>query len=277
MPGTLLAKAYPTADEWKLLVESFSSDAIAHKLLLAHVPYVFRNEPAKFAVFRRVMADAFNVESTAVFIVGSAMAGRSLKGKDIEKEYSAESDIDALIISEPLFTTLLMDSLEWVASTTKSRKNDKGEYEQPKLSEDTLDSINKLSQNAVKGIWRPDSLPKGVKTREDFFGRFERVSLHTLGLQLSEDTVAHVNGRVARSFEDAVSDLGNSIYRLKLEFREIAKKHKRVEESKNGDDSATPAATTTQATSAKRGGDDHPMFTTGDQAGRPQLQSSDGT
>jgi hypothetical protein len=239
MPGTLLATAYPTAAEWKQLVESFSSDAIAHKLLLAHVPYVFRNEPAKFAVFRRVMADAFNVESTAVFIVGSAMVGRSLKGKDINNEYSPESDIDTLIISEPLFTTLLMESLEWVAAVTKSKKNDQGDYEQPKLDEETLDCINKLSQNAVKGIWRPDSLPKGARTREDFFGKFERVSLHTLGLQLSEDTVAHVNGRVARSFEDAVSDLGNSIYRLKLELRGIAKEQKKAVAADQ--DQGTPA------------------------------------
>jgi hypothetical protein len=207
MPSTPLAKANPTADEWKQLVESFSSDAIAHKLLLAHVPFVFRNEPAKFAVFRRIMADAFEVESTTVFIVGSAMAGRSLKGKDIEKEYSPDSNIDTLIISEPLFTTLLMESLEWVAHITKSKKSEQGDYERPKLSEDPLDSINKLSQNAVKSIWRPDSLPRGVKTRENSFGEFERVSLHTLGLQLSEDTVAHVNGRVARSFEDAVIGL----------------------------------------------------------------------
>jgi hypothetical protein len=242
MSGTLLATPYPTAAEWKKLVESFSSDAIAHKLLLAHVPFVFRNEPAKYAVFRRVMADAFKVESTAVFIVGSAMAGRSLKGKDIDEEYSPESDIDTLIISEPLFTSLLMESLEWVADVTRSTKNDRGEYEQPNLGEDAFDSINKLSQNAVKGIWRPDSLPKGVKTREEFFGKFERVSLHTLGLQLSDDTVAHVNGRVARSFEDAVSDLGNSIYRLKLEFREIAKKRKNAEAAEKSRAVQVPAA-----------------------------------
>lgn len=252
MSGTLLAKAYPTADEWKLLVESFSSDAIAHTLLLAHVPFVFRNEPAKFAVFRRIMADAFGVESTAVFIVGSAMAGRSLKGKDIEKQYSPNSDIDTLIISEPLFTTLLMESLEWVADITRATKGDKGNYDQPKLSEETLKSINRLSQNAVKGIWRPDSLPKGVKTRENFFGRFERVSLHTLGLQLSEDTVAHVNGRVARSFEDAVSDLGNSIYRLKLEFRGIAKDREKAGLSGNDDSFPARATNATPPESSKR-------------------------
>lgn len=44
------------------------------------------------------------------------------------------------------------------------------------------------------------------------------MSLKTLGLQLSDDTVAHVNGRIARSFEDAVGDLAQNIRRHKREF-----------------------------------------------------------
>lgn len=39
---TLLATEYPSADEWKLLLRSFSSEAIAHRLLLSSVPFVFR-------------------------------------------------------------------------------------------------------------------------------------------------------------------------------------------------------------------------------------------
>ena len=47
MPSSLLATPYPTADEWRRLVEEFSPEAIAHKLLLAHIPYVFRDEPLR--------------------------------------------------------------------------------------------------------------------------------------------------------------------------------------------------------------------------------------
>jgi hypothetical protein len=87
MAGSLLAEAYPTPDQWRKLVEDFSAEAIAHKLLLAHVPYVFREEPLKFALFRKTIADAFEIEPSSVFIVGSAMAGRSLKGSAIDREY----------------------------------------------------------------------------------------------------------------------------------------------------------------------------------------------
>ena len=102
MPGTLLSEHYPNAQQWRELVRKFSHEAIAHKLLLSQIPFVFKNEPAKYAVFRRIVAGEFNVNPTDVFIVGSAMAGRSLKGTNIDVEYSPESDIDALIVSEPL-------------------------------------------------------------------------------------------------------------------------------------------------------------------------------
>jgi hypothetical protein len=203
-------------------------------LLLAHVPFVFKDEPAKYAVFRRIVADEFGVNPTDIFIVGSAMSGRSLKGKSIDKEYSAESDIDTLIVSESLFTSLLMQSLDWVQQITQSTKKEGGEYSNPELDEKQIQSLSHLSENACKGIWRPDSLPGNAAAREQFFGRFSKISFHTLGLQLSDDTVAKVTGRVARSFNCAVTDLASNIYRLKKELGKIDKP--KSVNAKSGDD-----------------------------------------
>ena len=218
MPGSPLAVPYPTADQWRDLVEQFAPEAIAHKLLLAHVPYVFRDEPLKFALFRRTIGDAFRVDPTNVFIVGSAMAGRSLKGSEIEKTYSPKSDIDTLIISETLFTSYVMRSLEWMKDLTKPERTAKGNRT-PAVPAEDAKHIGWLSMHAYKGIWRPDSLPKHAPARRGFFQTFADVSLKTLGLQLSDDTVAKVNGRVARSFDDAVRDLASSILRLRNELR----------------------------------------------------------
>ncbi len=217
MTATLLAKPYHTADEWRTLVKTFSAEAIAHKLLLSHIPYVFRDEPLKFSLFRRTIADAFNVEPSNVFIVGSAMAGRSLKGRDINKEYSTASDIDTLIVSENLFTTYVMRSLEWVSDITRPTYSN-GRPQSRTIDPETTKYINWLSQHACKGIWRPDSLPNGAPVRDEFFQTFADVSLKTLGLQISEGTVSRVNGRIARSFDCAVGDLAHSIYRLSKEF-----------------------------------------------------------
>ncbi len=221
MPSSLLAKPYPTADEWKQLVAQFDAKAIAHKLLLAHVPFVFRDEPLKYALFRRTIADAFRVEPTNVFIVGSAMAGRSLRGEDIEKGYSPDSDIDTLIVSNEAFSYYVMKSMEWVNEVSKPDTTKKPPVN-PTLSPETAKYVGWLSMHACRGIWRPDSLPKGAAARNEFFDRFGDVSLKTLGLQLSDDTVARVNGRVARSFEDAVDDLAASIRKLGYELKALA-------------------------------------------------------
>jgi hypothetical protein len=216
--GSPLATTYPTAEEWRALLKLFSPQAIAHKLLLSHVPYVFKDEPLKFALFRRTIADAFNVEPTNVFIVGSAMAGRSLKGQDIEKTYSPSSDIDTLIVSEHVFTAYVMKSLEWVESISRTEYKG-GKPFSPTLQPETTKHIHWLAEHAMQGIWRPDSLPKEAPARREFFERFAQVSLKTLGLQLSDDTVARVNGRIARSFDDAIADLSDSLDRLRREFK----------------------------------------------------------
>lgn len=237
---TLLAEAYPTAEEWKKLVNTFTAEAIAHKLLLASVPYVFRDEPLKFALFKRTIADAFGVAPTDVFIVGSAMSGRSLKGEDIDKEYSSESDIDTLIISEHLFAKYVMKSFEWVNDITAPKYEDKKRVTATLTGEQII-QLSRLSSNACKGIWRPDSLPNGAEIREEFFTKFNEVSLKVLGLQLSEDTVSRVNGRIARSFDDAVKDLASSLRRLQWEFENI-EKEKAGEKSKHNGQSTKNTA-----------------------------------
>ena len=218
---TLLAEPYPTAEQWRKIVEQFDSRAIAHKLLLAQIPYVFHTEPLKFSLFRRAVADAFSVDPSCVYIVGSAMSGRSLKGDEIEKLYSAEndSDIDTLIVSEHLFATHVMESLDWVRDATRGQNDDKGKLKIPKLSEETISHIYSVSNNASAGIWRPDSLPFDAPVTQRFFDRFSKVGLKTLGLQISDDTVAKVAGRIARSFDDAVENLAKSIRRLQYEFK----------------------------------------------------------
>lgn len=218
MPSSLLAIPYPSPEEWKKLVEEFSPEAIAHKLLLAHIPYVFKDEPLKFALFRKTIGDAFAIEPSSVFIVGSAMAGRSLKGQSIGNEYSTESDIDTLIVSEHLFTSYVMHSLDWVREITIPDFSGR-QPKSPEIGSDDSKFLGWLSMHACRGIWRPDSLPVTAPARLEFFEKFADVSLKTLGLQLSDDTVAKVNGRIARSFDDAVRDLASSIVRLRKEFR----------------------------------------------------------
>jgi hypothetical protein len=136
----------------------------------------------------------------------------------INNVYSPESDIDTLIVSEHLFARYVMDSLTWLRDATAPNREKGKKPQSPTVHPETTKHVNWLSMHACKGIWRPDSLPNEAEVRNRFFNTFADVSLKTLGLQLSEDTVARVNGRIARSFQDAVDDLAASIHRLRREF-----------------------------------------------------------
>jgi len=114
-----------------------------------------------------------------------------------------------------------MKSWAWVKGKTIPVKRG-GKSVTPPIEEAESKYIWFLSHQASKGIWRPDSLPYDAEARIEFFEKFSEVSLKTLGLQLSEDTVAKVNGRIARSFNDAVRNLAGSIARLRNEFRGLA-------------------------------------------------------
>lgn len=111
-----------------------------------------------------------------------------------------------------------MKSLAWVKGITLPDYSGK-QPKSPEISSEHSKYLGWLSAHAYKGIWRPDSLPADAEVRVEFFEKFSDVSLKTLGLQLSDDTVAKVNGRVARSFNDAVRDMAASIARLRKEFR----------------------------------------------------------
>lgn len=112
-----------------------------------------------------------------------------------------------------------MKSLEWIKNITKPNFSGTKPVS-PSIEPEKTKYIGWMSDSAHKGIWRPDSLPKDAPARIEFFERFAAVSLKTLGLQLSDDTVAKVNGRIARSFDDAVNDLSASISKLRKEFRD---------------------------------------------------------
>ena len=79
------------------------------------------------------------------------MAGRSLKGSEIDKEYSPKSDIDTLIVSEHLFTSYVMKSLEWVKDITKPAYAPGKHPQSPQLKPEQVKHIGWLSESRIQG------------------------------------------------------------------------------------------------------------------------------
>jgi hypothetical protein len=97
-------KKTPSSDQFKqLCIKIDSHQVLAKVFLLEGVPYVFEASPMKYVIFREQVAERFNVGSQDVCIVGSAKLGYSPSAHKFGVPFSETSDVDVVIISEPLF------------------------------------------------------------------------------------------------------------------------------------------------------------------------------
>lgn len=96
--------ATPTKEDFKTLVASFENHRLLAKVfILEGTPYVFKDSPMKYTVFREQVADQFDVGSQDVCIVGSARLGFSPSHYKYGKPFSETSDVDVVVISFDLF------------------------------------------------------------------------------------------------------------------------------------------------------------------------------
>lgn len=94
----------PTAEEFReLIVRTDSHRVLAKVFLLEGTPHVFAKSPMKYVIFREQVADRFGVGSQDVCIVGSAKLGFSPSPYKYGTPFSETSDVDIVIISQPLF------------------------------------------------------------------------------------------------------------------------------------------------------------------------------
>src|SRR6266700_8357545 len=94
----------PPADKFRELVTKIDSHQVLSKVfLLEGVPYVFQKSPMKYVIFREQVADRFEIGSQDVCIVGSAKLGYSPSSYKFGTLFAETSDVDVVIISEPLF------------------------------------------------------------------------------------------------------------------------------------------------------------------------------
>ena len=94
----------PPADKFKELVTKIDSHQVLSKVfLLEGVPYVFQKSPMKYVIFREQVADRFGIGSQDVCIVGSAKLGYSPAPDKFGTPFEQTSDVDVVLISEPLF------------------------------------------------------------------------------------------------------------------------------------------------------------------------------
>lgn len=226
---TLLGGAKtPTAEEFKELVVRLDSHRILAKVfLLEGTPYVFEQSPMKYVIFREQVADQFNIGSQDVCIVGSAKLGFSPSPHKYGTPFKDTSDVDVVIISEPLFdrgSRELFGVLNKLDPPVHSLRpflppqagKDKG-GQRPVVDLADWKNVKEAIRNFVFQNFNPGLLPPDHSLRREIF---ENIG-STAGLFLALEPqvfVSKIRGRVFRTWKAAEDYYANTLRESKRAF-----------------------------------------------------------
>ena len=213
----LSGKDFTTADEFKRLVTAIDSHTVLAKVfLLEGTPYVFKNSPMKYVIFREQVAERFGVGYQDVCIVGSAKLGFSPSPTSkFGKPFQETSDVDVVIISEAWFNNgsyELLKGLNQIGPSPWEVKNKKG-ANAPKIDPEDWVSLKEAIRNYVYSNFNPGLLPYDSQLRQEVF---EKIS-STAGLFLAlapQVFVSKIRCRFFKTWKAAENYYSNSLREL---------------------------------------------------------------
>jgi len=205
----------PSAEELKQLFTTVDShDVLTKVFLLQGVPFVFEKSPMKYVIFREQVAERFGVGSQDIRIVGSAKLGYSHTAHKYGVPFSETSDVDVVVISDPLFyrgSRALFTVLNQEGPTVYEVRKYTGEGgEQPKVSLETWKRVKEATRNFVYENFNPGLLPGDHPLRIEIFGKISS----TAGLFLALEPkvfVSKIRCRIFRSWKAAEDYYSNSL------------------------------------------------------------------
>ena len=104
---------YPSVKEFKEILFSSPLEEIVREHLFDGEPYVFRTSAKAHTLLKQHVSQRLNTVEDDIRIVGSARIGFSLSPDSFGRQFSAESDIDVIVINEQLFDLIWMTLLRW--------------------------------------------------------------------------------------------------------------------------------------------------------------------
>lgn len=205
----------PTAEELKQLFTTIDShDVLTKVFLLQGVPFVFEKSPMKYVIFREQVAERFGVGSQDIRIVGSAKLGYSHTAHKYGVPFSQTSDVDVVVISDPLFyrgSRALFTVLNQEGPTVyEIRKYGVEGGDEPKVSLEAWKRVKEATRNFVYENFNPGLLPGDHPLRIEIFGKISS----TAGLFLALEPkvfVSKIRCRIFRSWKAAEDYYSNSL------------------------------------------------------------------
>lgn len=219
-----------------------SHQVLAKVFLLEGVPYVFKESPMKYVIFREQVADRFDVGSQDVCIVGSAKLGYSPSPTKFGVPFHEESDVDVVIVSEPLFYRGSRELFEVLnAMGPRPLWGNPGSSNKPmSVDNDVWTDMKQAIRNFVYENFNPGLLPFGHPSQIDIFDRIKTTSGLFLALE-PQVFVSKIRCRIFRTWKSAENYYANSLREAGRYFREEAFAEIEPEDADN-DRSSPPAA-----------------------------------
>jgi hypothetical protein len=216
----LAGQKTPTSDELRQLILALDNHRVLAKVfLLEGTPFVFENRPMKYVIFREQVADRFEIGSQDVCIVGSAKLGYSPSSHKFGTPFAETSDVDVVIISEPLFYRgskqlfETLNQLEPSVYSVKSARSDKGKP--PVVDLDDWLKVKDSVRNFVYQNFNPGLLPQDHPLRREIFENMSSTSGLFLALE-PQVFVSKIRCRVFRNWKAAEDYYSNSLREAKF-------------------------------------------------------------
>jgi len=152
------------ADFKKELSDELVADiAIIHKYLLHGTPILYKDKEDLYFELKQEIASFFKISPTNVVMVGSAKLGFSIAPHKLWNNFSEESDIDIVVISEDVFDEYWKELLDFnIKVKARSKEED--------------DRYRKFLEYFLKGWLRPDLFPFKYNKKSTWFDFFKSIS-----------------------------------------------------------------------------------------------------
>ena len=154
-----LKDLYPTPADIKDVFSNASESerhGIIRLWITEGIPYAFKDEPLIYEEIREFISRGVNVHSKDITLVGSGRIGYSLKKKVWGRSFTTSSDLDFTIISNELYSKLVMDFKKWVGDIESGKLIPKSSNE----LKSWLGSIEVVHRNIPQGyIYTKNLLP----------------------------------------------------------------------------------------------------------------------
>lgn len=142
--------------------------SIIRKNLLHGTPLVFQDDEDKYFSLKQKVAEYFGVSTTKIVMVGSAKLGFSIAPNKLWNDFSEESDIDIVVISEDIFDSYWKEILDFnINNKARSEKED--------------ENYREFLEYFLKGWIRPDLFPFNYPKKNEWFEFFKSLSYGKYG------------------------------------------------------------------------------------------------